>query len=156
MTTRTEHRGFDVGKMLQHVVTIMVTTIVLSAGKIVWDGATTWKDEVRITSQNFSALVTNLSQRLSVYENNLSTLTNQLAQIKTSFDRSIEEIYSQIGEDNAEMIMGHIREMSATVAVPTQQAPQEIPEEDLESWHRASQMLQQQAIQEDLTKSFKK
>lgn len=66
-------------KIVENVISYLVTAVFLGACAIVWRGATTVDDRVHATEKSIQVLIDNLSAKLSVYEVQLIGQSNQLA-----------------------------------------------------------------------------
>lgn len=68
-------------KIVENVISYLVTSVFVGACVIVWKGATTVDERVKGTEKNLQVLIDNLSTKLSVYEVQLSAQSNQLAAV---------------------------------------------------------------------------
>jgi len=136
--------------MIQHVVTILVTTIVISAGKIVWDGATTWKEEVLNTKANLQVLIDNLSEKLVSYEGRMDSFSNQVAQLQATLETSATS--SPLASILAPAVPWAPTEEDTEPLLPVV----EKPKDTWDSILQMQQQAQQEMIKGDLQKSFKK
>jgi uncharacterized coiled-coil protein SlyX len=75
--------GINWKKIIENVISYLVTSVFVGACVIVWRGATTVDERVGKTEKNFQALIENLSTKLSSYETQLEGQSNQLAAVYT-------------------------------------------------------------------------
>lgn len=73
--------GINFKKIIENVLSYLVTSVFLGACVIVWKGATTVDERVKGTEKNLQVLIDNLSSKLSVYEVQLIAQSNQMAAI---------------------------------------------------------------------------
>ena len=73
--------GINFRKIIENVISYLVTSVFVGACVIVWRGATTVDERVGKTEKNFQALIENLSAKLSSYETQLEGQSNQLVTV---------------------------------------------------------------------------
>ena len=73
--------GINFKKIVENVLSYLVTAVFLGACAIVWRGATTVDDRVHATEKNLQVLIDNLSAKLSGYELQLIAQSNQIAAV---------------------------------------------------------------------------
>lgn len=71
--------GINWNKIVENVISYLVTAVFVGACAIVWRGATTVDERVGKTEKNFTVLIENLSAKLSAYEVQLEHQSNQLS-----------------------------------------------------------------------------
>jgi len=80
-------KGINFRKIVENALTVLVTSVFLGAGVIVWNGATTVDQRVRSTEDGLKSLIDNLSTKLSSYEVQLQAQSNQLAEVYAEVKR---------------------------------------------------------------------
>lgn len=73
--------GINWKKIIENVISYLVTAVFVGACAIVWRGATTVDDRVHATEASMKVLIDNLSAKLTSYENQLEAQSNQLAAV---------------------------------------------------------------------------
>lgn len=68
-------------KIVENVISYLVTSVFVGACVIVWRGATTVDERVGKTEKNLQVLIENLSAKLTSYENQMEAQSNQLAAV---------------------------------------------------------------------------
>ena len=84
----------DYKRIVENVLTTLVTAIVIGACAIVWKDATSVEPRVAASEKNYQALVDNLASKLSAYELQLITTSNQLASIDAEL-KSLKPDYNR-------------------------------------------------------------
>jgi len=75
--------GINFRKIIENVISYLVTAVFVGACAIVWRGATTVDDRVHATEKSIQVLIDNLSAKLTSYEIQLTQQSNQLAAVYT-------------------------------------------------------------------------
>jgi len=70
-------------KVVENVISYLVTAVFVGACAIVWRGATTVDDRVHATEKSIQLLIDNLSAKLTSYEVQLEMQSNQLVSVYT-------------------------------------------------------------------------
>ena len=78
-----ETPGINFRKIIENVISYLVTSVFIGACAIVWRGATTVDERVGKTEKNLQVLIDNLSAKLTIYEVQLEAQSNQLAAVYT-------------------------------------------------------------------------
>lgn|SRR5512143_3404210 len=73
--------GINWKKIVENVISYLVTGVFVGACVIVWRGATTVDERVGKTEANMKVLIDNLSAKLSSYEQQMEAQSNQLAAV---------------------------------------------------------------------------
>jgi len=73
--------GINFKKIIENVLSYLVTSVFIGACVIVWRGATTVDERVKGTEKNLQVLIDNLSAKLSSYEVQLTSQSNQIAAV---------------------------------------------------------------------------
>lgn len=73
--------GINFRKIVENVISYLVTGVFVGACVIVWRGATTVDERVHATEKSLQALIDNLSAKLTSYEVQLTAQSNQLAAV---------------------------------------------------------------------------
>lgn len=73
--------GINFKKIVENVISYLVTAVFVGACAIVWRGATTVDDRVHATEKSLQALIDNLSAKLTSYEVQLTAQSNQIATV---------------------------------------------------------------------------
>lgn len=73
--------GINWKKIVENVISYLVTGVFVGACVIVWRGATTVDERVGKTEANMKSLIDNLSAKLSGYEIQMENQSNQLAAV---------------------------------------------------------------------------
>ena len=73
--------GINFRKIVENVISYLVTGVFVGACVIVWRGATTVDERVHATEKSIQVLIDNLSAKLSSYEIQLIQQSNQLAAV---------------------------------------------------------------------------
>lgn len=73
--------GINFRKIVENVISYLVTGVFVGACVIVWRGATTVDERVHKTEQSIQVLIDNLSAKLTGYEVQLTAQSNQLAAV---------------------------------------------------------------------------
>lgn len=121
-------QGINFKKIIENVISYLVTSVFIGACVIVWRGATTVDERVGRTESNMKVLIDNLSAKLSAYEAQMKSQSNQL-----------EAVYSEL--KNIKPLVG-----ATSSKLPAAAAA--LPEVTPEAWQR----VRQQAIQQELLK----
>ena len=66
-------------KIVVNALSVLVATIIVGAGAIVWDKAMSVDTKVQSTRQDMTKLIETLTEKLSGYEVQLGTMSNQLS-----------------------------------------------------------------------------
>lgn len=74
-------QGINWKKIVENVISYLVTGVFVGACVIVWRGATTVDERVGKTEANMKVLIDNLSAKLSNYEQQMENQSNQLAAV---------------------------------------------------------------------------
>jgi|PlaIllAssembly_1097288.scaffolds.fasta_scaffold141244_3 uncharacterized coiled-coil protein SlyX len=74
-------QGINFKKIVENVLSYLVTGVFVGACVIVWRGATTVDERVGKTEANMKVLIDNLSAKLSSYESQMESQSNQLAAV---------------------------------------------------------------------------
>lgn len=74
-------QGINWKKIVENVISYLVTGVFVGACVIVWRGATTVDERVGKTEANMKVLIDNLSAKLSSYEQQMESQSNQLAAV---------------------------------------------------------------------------
>lgn len=121
-------QGINFKKIVENVISYLVTSVFIGACVIVWRGATTVDERVGRTETNVKVLIDNLSAKLSAYEAQMKSQSNQL-----------EAVYSEL------------KAIKPLVGVPPSKPvilPMAEPLVSPEEWQR----MRQQSIQQELLK----
>lgn len=81
-------------KIVVNALSVLVATIIVGAGAIVWDRASSVDTKVQATEETLKKLVENLSEKLSVYEVQMITMSNQLSVITHNQTKLIQHANS--------------------------------------------------------------
>ena len=73
--------GINFRKIIENVLSYLVTSVFIGACVIVWRGATTVDDRVHATEKSLQVLIDNLSAKLTSYEVQLTAQSNQIAAV---------------------------------------------------------------------------
>lgn len=92
-----EPRRINFYKIVENAISIIVVGIVATAGSIVWKGATSVDARVDETKKDFNMLIGNLSKKLSRYEVQLESQSNQLDAVYIEL-KTIKPLVSSVAE----------------------------------------------------------
>lgn len=81
MADQTPQSSINWKKIVENVISYLVTGVFVGACVIVWRGATTVDERVGKTEASMKVLIDNLSAKLSSYETQMDAQSNQLAQV---------------------------------------------------------------------------
>ena len=73
--------GINFRKIIENVLSYLVTSVFIGACVIVWRGATTVDERVHATEKSLQVLIDNLSTKLTSYEVQLTAQSNQIAAV---------------------------------------------------------------------------
>lgn len=80
--------GINFRKIVENVISYLVTGVFVGACVIVWRGATTVDARVHATEKSLQVLIDNLSAKLSSYEVQLTAQSNQLAAVYAEIQKT--------------------------------------------------------------------
>jgi uncharacterized protein YlxW (UPF0749 family) len=78
----------DYGKIVTNAISALVCAVFLGAMAIVWRGATTVDEKVQRNRQDLEHLVDQLSDKLASYQVQLTSISNQLHELRKEPSRS--------------------------------------------------------------------
>jgi len=121
-------QGINFKKIIENALSMVVTSVFIGACVIVWKGATTVDQRVKTTEDNMRVLIDNLSAKLSAYEAQMKSQSNQLEAVYTE----LKTIRPLVGAAPSKPVI----------------LPQAEPQVSPETWQR----MRQQTIQQELLK----
>jgi predicted PurR-regulated permease PerM len=120
-------------KIVVNALSVLVATIIVGAGAIVWDRAASVDTKVQATETSLKKLVETLSEKLASYEVQMTTMSNQLSVLI----------------NNQSKLITHVQDNRPIAGTPFINPKSTIPDPD-------RIQLQQKAASADMIQQFKR